>query len=108
MLVSAEKKHTGIDALRWVGVIPAAYLAGWLGQSIGHGLFTAFRGPGYPRRRIEVAVILAAVSILPVVENARLGTTHPGPGELHARNWRLDRLAGRRRPDLSASRSVKT
>lgn len=81
-----NKNGRSIGVLRWLGVVPCAFFCSWLCQSIGHGLLMAFRGPGYPeffapllqyvpsgialtvvgatvapRRRIEVAVILALV-----------------------------------------------
>lgn len=46
--VSDSKKHSGLDLLRWPGVLPCAYLAHWLLQGLGFALFSFLRGPGYP------------------------------------------------------------
>ena len=46
--MSDRKKHSGLDLLRWLGVLPCAYLAHWLLQGGGFALFSFLRGPGYP------------------------------------------------------------
>ncbi len=44
--MSDSKKHSGLDLLRWQGVLPCAYLAHWLLQRF--ALFSFLRGPAYP------------------------------------------------------------
>lgn len=86
--VPDSKKHFVLDALRWLGVLPCAYLTHWMLQGLGFALFSFLRSPAYPeflfsllqyfpsgvalvvagamiapRRRIGAAVVLAAVSI---------------------------------------------
>ena len=46
--MSDRKKHSGLDLLRWLAVIPCAYLAHGLLQGLGFALFSFLRGPGYP------------------------------------------------------------
>ena len=46
--VSDSKKHSGLDLLRWQGVLPCAYLAHWLLQGLGFAMFSFLRGPAYP------------------------------------------------------------
>lgn len=46
--VADEKKRQLFELLRWIGVVPCAWLAGKVAGGLGYGAFRIFRGPGYP------------------------------------------------------------
>lgn len=115
-----RKNDSGLDVLRWLGVLPCAYLAHWLLQGLGFALFSFLRGPGYPeflfplvqyfpssvalifvgatvapRRRLEVAVILAAVSMYLSWKIHVLGQLTPGLANyMHATGDSIGLLVG--------------
>ena len=45
---SNEKNRSGVGVLRWVCVLPCAYVAHWLLEGLGYALFSFLRSPAYP------------------------------------------------------------
>ena len=45
---SNEKNRSGVGVLRWVCVLPCAYVAHWLFEGLGHALFSFLRSQAYP------------------------------------------------------------
>lgn len=98
----SKRRHVFVYILRWLGVIPAALLAGWLSYGLG-GLFTFLREPYYPaflfpllflipsgalfticgamtapQRRLHVATLLATCCIILSLQRHVLGQRSPG------------------------------
>tara|TARA_R110002072_G_C7977032_1_gene535647 strand:- start:17898 stop:18443 length:546 start_codon:yes stop_codon:yes gene_type:complete len=73
MVVSDRKKHTELNVLRWLSVLPCAYLAHWLMQRFAFALFSFLRGPGYPEFLFPLfqylpsgfVLIFAGISVAP-------------------------------------------
>lgn len=43
-----QKSRSGVDVVRWLCVLPCAYVAHWLLDGLGYALFSFLRSPAYP------------------------------------------------------------